>query len=179
MMSSPLFNRYVRRWKRPVVSEPKLLAVSHEEALKLLTENPKKYHVIYITDPVDLPHDHRYKEVVGKAISTLVCLFRDVDIGETGKYAPTHDVVKKAIDWSERKENIIVCCYSGISRAPAIAYVIAAKKLVTAEWGLKVLDRNKHVPNLFIVQLGSDILKSPDMFGLILRFREEVFARMS
>lgn len=183
MMSRALFRNSEknRLWKKPMHIPPPVNVViaSHAEALAILTEKPKKYHVVYITDPADLGCDHRYREIIAKATSSIVCLFRDIDLNETGKYPPTHALMKKVTEWATHKDQILVCCYSGISRAPAMAYVIACKKFVLQESCLQILDPNKHIPNMLVVQLGSDVLKNPDMFGFIQRFREGVFARMS
>lgn len=183
MMSRTWYRNYGPKWKpgrgQPVKPPDKILAVSHAEAIKILSEHPKEYHLVYITDPVDLGCDHRYREAISKAKSSIVCLFRDIDLNETGKYPPTAAMVKKVIDWSNNKDQILVCCFSGISRASAMAYNIACKKFVLPEASIAILDYNKHLPNLLVVQLGSDVLKNPDMFGFAQRFREGVFARMS
>ena len=91
--------------------------------------------------------------------SMLVLKFDDCWDGSQG-VVPTVEDVKKALEWSEGKDNIVVHCSAGITRSSAIAYVIYCKKLGVAD-AIENIDFRKHAPNHLIVKIGADILGDP------------------
>jgi predicted protein tyrosine phosphatase len=61
------------------------------------------------------------------------------------------------LKWAENKSNFCIQCTSGISRSPAIAYLIACKEM-SPQKAMSLLNPEIHKPNPLIVKLGAKIL---------------------
>ena len=77
--------------------------------------------------------------------------------------------IKNILLWSIGKKNIIVHCSAGVCRSSAIAYLIECMDKRPAE-AVKVLDKEKHYPNEWVVKLGSQFLNNPKIYTEIHEF---------
>ena len=137
------------------------IILSRKKARELVSENPGFFNVICITEQeldqgakawVPVP-----EEIVQHAKDHLWLRFNDWKINAEG--SPHPEDVKKALDWAEGKDNIIVTCFAGISRSSAIAYLIECSRAYHPRLATAILVPLKHNPNMRIVKQGAEILK--------------------
>jgi predicted protein tyrosine phosphatase len=94
------------------------------------------------------------------AKSYEVIYFHDFWQLSPGVILATKDDIKKALEYADDKEAIIVACAAGISRSSATAYTIARKNESVTD-SMKILDVEKHWPNPHVLNLGGEILGLP------------------
>jgi predicted protein tyrosine phosphatase len=147
---------------------------SHKEALAMIVAKPNTYDVIFINEPY-FGVDAIFKQ---KSRSLTTHFFHDLERPIKGRRMPKYNDVKAMLDFVDKKSNILCCCPSGISRSAAIGYAVTCMKFYNPEAALKILDYDKHIPNVLISQYASEILQKPDILGRINRFREGVFSTL-
>ncbi len=140
-----------------------------------LSMKPKELDTIVITNPnwlvpecvKELAKDYLHLEF--NDVSTVVL---ETHPHNRENYPPKLEHVKKALEWSKDKDNILVCCHAGISRSSATALLIAVR-----EWGLKeafhILTPGWHHPNRLILKIGSEILAQP-IYESYMKWRKKV-----
>jgi len=116
---------------------------------KILTEKPNFYNVILIASS-----DWEIFDLEPLCKDYLTVYFSDVITSER-EDAPQLEQVKEAIEWGLDKDNLLISCAAGISRSPAIAYLINSQLF---DDGLSAIDVNKHRPNQLILHYGNQIL---------------------
>ena len=124
----------------------------------LLEQQPNSWDAIVILDSglthtnfvADHPRKHIYLQ------------FDDIGAENRGKRAPTSNDVRTAIEFASDSVNLMVCCRAGQSRSAAIAFVIGCQRLGT-EPACGLLDPKRHTPNSLIINLGANLIDSPQM----------------
>ncbi len=142
-----------------------ILIKSEKDAVKVVQENPNKFFVVSIrgfnheSAPID-----EYKD---KCKDMIVANFDDVVDSKDYRYnPPTIEDVRRILDWTDGKNDILVHCYAGISRSSAIAYLIEAKRTSVKE-AIKILNWYLHWPNELILQHGAKILNDQEVINAI------------
>lgn len=136
--------------------------LKHRKAIPFLVSEPKKWDVLFLSNPDDKYGIEGSETIVNLAKEYCELLFYDVcfPVGRMGP--PTLEDVQKALDFGNGKENLLVTCHGGVSRSSAIAYLIAASR-VGGQRALDILDPNIHEPNSLIIKYGEQILGLPVM----------------
>lgn len=98
--------------------------------------------------------------------------FHDIRHIIEGLTAPSMESIKEILDFAKENEVDMVCCYAGISRSSAVAYLI---KCLTEEpeCAIKVLDELRHHPNKRIIKIGSKLLKNDMIEGVYNKWIEK------
>jgi len=104
----------------------------------------------------------------------IVQTFDDIVVPIEGYKLATIIQITSILVWARERDNILVHCSAGVCRSSAIAYLIECidnppKKAV------KILDRNKHYPNGWVVRLGSNILNKPEIEAEIENYYNSAF----
>lgn len=153
--------------------------MGHRKAAVFLAENPKEWDVIMISNPNHFFAIEGSTEIPALAKSICKLAFNDLThCGEQvtnafpGCILAKEDHVKEALEFAKDKKKILVCCQMGISRSSAMAYLIKASQSNMFE-ALEVLDPRVHEPNQLVIQLGSKVLKNPDISDLILTWKNK------
>ena len=118
-------------------------------------------NVILITEP-------NSKVAMPQCKNLLVLRFEDIWCENSVFAAPTKDHIKQALDFAQDKDNLTIACTAGVSRSSAIACIIAAQKCLDP---ISVLNKKSHHPNNLIIKLGADLLKKPELYTLIERWK--------
>jgi predicted protein tyrosine phosphatase len=132
-------------------------ACSHEAAgCRLRCHGPVP--LILITDPGEVSEAIRGIERV--AADRLHLKFHDLDQPFRDARIPDRRDVERALEWSRGRRALIVSCTAGISRSPALAYVLRCAAMAPAE-AARALDERSHFPNPRIIELGAELLADP------------------
>lgn len=136
---------------------------------------PGKYHILIIRDPNEEESPpgepefyQRKRETICRAAdsgmknakSYEVIYFHDFWQLSPGVILATKEDIKKALEYAEDKETLIVACAAGISRSSATAYTIARKNSSVSE-AMSILNKEVHWPNPHVLNLGGEILGLP------------------
>lgn len=69
----------------------------------------------------------------------------------------TYKQLEAMLEWSNTFDNFRIHCRAGVSRSPAVAFVVACKKLPPKE-AIGFLNVDIHCPNPWVIQLGCALL---------------------
>jgi len=116
--------------------------------------------LVSILHPADCIENRAVISRYSKCGGVLRLDFDDVIRAEYGSREPRIEDVRRAIEWSRDKEDIVIHCHAGSSRSSAIAYVIECAAVGPDE-AVKIFDYRYHSPNELIVELGATFLKDP------------------
>ena len=145
----------------------------HSKAAKILADKPGCLDVIMISSPSTFFAVKGSETIIGNAKSYKLLVFDDIPSVREGFHEPKIEHIQDALDFAQDKKELIVCCQAGVSRSSAVAYVIRAKAVGAYE-ALSVLNPSVHFPNSMVVELGSQILKKPDMVELVRIWKTKV-----
>ena len=138
--------------------------LSQEDAVKEIKENPGTWNVISIRDshsrycPVD--------EIRHQCKDLLKVYFDDV---YSDKYKNSYqklatlDDIENILKFAEKKDNVLVHCFAGVSRSSAVAYIICCVKENPWE-AIQKLSLEDHLPNDYVVRLGAKLLENKDIW---------------
>ena len=136
----------------------KIAVMSMGLACKTVKSNPKTIDVVSIQNTNRSYSD--YRTIEQKAKNCHVAKFDDVWLTKhekRGYKLATRKQIEDILDWVEGKDELIVHCKVGKSRSAAVAYLIACKDN-DPEVAITILDKNFHIPNEWVVELGAEIL---------------------
>ena len=146
--------------------EMNIRIMSQIECFQELMKRPDFWNVLSIRSPERnrIPPD--VLKSSAKSFHPMIFhdVWREFQITPTMVPPATCHVVE-ALAWSEGKENILVHCFAGVSRSPALAYIIACKRMEPEE-AMKILDYKLHFPNRMIVQIGAKVLQNPAIWDV-------------
>lgn len=135
-------------------------SLSHAQAIIFLSANKHKWHVICITNSDKLVP----KDIQSYSKSYLNLVFDDIDC-QLGNYIlPSKVDVEKALDYCKGKDNIIVTCFSGTTRSPALVYAINCKRDYPTI-AINSITQSCH-PNRLIIRYASEILQDAEVFDV-------------
>lgn len=141
----------------------------HSFALREVLANPKKYNVIFITNPGDPFYNPELHGLIDNAKESLISQFFDREF----KGGPTKEDIQAILAFAKDKDDIICCCHAGRSRSSAIAFLIRCCQEDPSE-AIKMLDIKKHDPNLLIVKTGNEILNNNKILTTMAQYKEKV-----
>lgn len=95
--------------------------------------------------------------------------FDDIEAPWPGRKLAGHEDIAKILAWAKEKDGIVVNCFAGQSRSPAIAYLIECLDS-PPEKALSVLKYGRHAPNAYIVKLGAKQLGKPEILKAFQRW---------
>lgn len=131
---------------------------------------PDYFNVVFITEP----GQEVLLSVAMNAKEYLPVWFYDVTQPDSFYQAPTKEDVRSILEWTATRNGpLIVACAAGISRSSATAYLIAYQKTKSVKEALKILDKNKHQPNMLIVKYGSELFKCPELMDAYVRWLDD------
>ncbi len=133
--------------------------MSRKKAIEFITNNPF-YPIVAIGET----NNDNVLELVSKAKDHILLRFDDVEFERHGYKQVTLENIKHAIEWAKDKDDLIVACLAGISRSAAIAYLIGCSK-VSPQEAINVLDKDIHLPNIRVVELGSEVLENKEVLS--------------
>ena len=138
--------------------------LGHDEAWKVASGRA----VLLITNP-NSRDSKAIRHIQTVAASCLTLRFHDIRQPIEGCVEPRREHIEKALKWSRilRVEDLLVTCHVGISRSPAMAYVLACSVMPPRE-AIKVLDPSRHIPNKLIIRLAADVLGSREVLNTFL-----------
>lgn len=84
--------------------------------------------------------------------------------------APTIQQISNILDWSKNRDKLVCCCFRGVSRSSATAYVIACREQ-GPEVALTKLVPYRHWPNRLIVYYGSIVLGMPEIWDTFVNWQ--------
>jgi len=131
---------------------------SLEDIADLIRRKPTGLNIVSIRSSC-LPDSEYafFDEFRGNYKDVIVEKFDDITAPEDGWIVPGAEHVRRILGWSEEKGNIAVHCTAGISRSPAIAYLIACQR-ISPQQAVKILDPAMHSPNRLIIKLGMEVM---------------------
>jgi predicted protein tyrosine phosphatase len=141
----------------------------HSIALREVCVSPKKYNVIFITNPDDPFYNPELHGLIDKAKESLVCKFYDREFRD----GPTTEDIQRILDFAKNKDDIICSCHAGRSRSSAIAFLIRCCQEDPSE-AVKIFDIKKHDPNILISKIGSEILNNEKIISTIKQYKQKV-----
>lgn len=141
----------------------------HSLALREVLANPKKYTVIFITDPGDPFYNPELHGLIDNAKESLTSQFFDREF----KGGPTKEDIQRILDFSKGKDNILCSCHAGRSRSSAIAFLICCCQEDPSE-AIKIFDIKKHDPNILIIKMGAEILNNDRILRTAMQYKEKV-----
>jgi predicted protein tyrosine phosphatase len=139
---------------------------SAENAAKELKQHSKKWHVVSLRDVKYNFGDHPLEGLDEHTKDIIVVGMDDISWStppSLGYTPPSREKVQKIIDWVEENQpkNLMVHCWAGVSRSSATAFVLSCL-YNTPEEAFNLLNPEKHMPNLMIMDYGLDIVNDPE-----------------
>jgi len=144
----------------------KITVMSMNKACEKIKSNPNLFNVVSIQNTNRSYSD--YKTIEQKAKDCHVVKFDDIWLKkheQRGYKLATKKQIEDILNWSDGKNEIIVHCKVGKSRSSAVAYIIACKNN-DPNTAIKILDKNFHIPNEWIIELGAEILGNQEIFDV-------------
>ena len=143
----------------------KLMKISSQEnAVKEITNHPDKWNVISIRDS-----QSRYCPVdqIGHLCKDLLKIcFDDVysDKYKNGyQRLATIEDIETMLNFADKKDDLLVHCFAGVSRSSAVAYLIRCTR--ENPWdAIEKLSKEDHLPNDHVVRLGAKLLDNQDIW---------------
>ena len=133
---------------------------SHAVLLGLLASDPGRYDLLLVTNPGVGPPEG----VPPLARRVLHLQFEDFDAPRPGVRLPAAEDVRPALQWSAGGGDLVVSCHAGLSRSPALAYVVRCRDWSPQE-AIRVLTPGWHRPNGLVVRLGAESPGDPAVYA--------------
>jgi predicted protein tyrosine phosphatase len=81
---------------------------------------------------------------------------------------PSESVISGVLDWAKGRTPLLFHCGAGVSRSPALAYLVACMR-VRPEVAIGLLNVNRHYPNRHVIEVGARILQDPEIVSVVER----------
>ncbi len=128
------------------------------EISRRLAVGPADFNIVSIRSSCLSPSEYdAFEKYRSNYNGIIVEHFDDIQSPEPGWIVPGREHIQRILGWTLGMSKIAVHCTAGISRSPAVAYLIACQRSPPRE-ALQVLDPMMHFPNRLIISLGAEAM---------------------
>ena len=150
-----------------------IFIASLERTLSMIALGLNGYDIISIRSSNIDPIVYAAIDAYGMGTDDVLAMtFDDIVTLEKERILPSETHIRKILDWSKDKGQIIVHCTAGVCRSAACAYLIECLEKPPTK-AIRILDYDLHSPNNLILKIGADILKRPEIVEVYEEFRKK------